>query len=105
VDVCELYEQKDRKGLERIEGKFFLGTDRTHYWKFDDKEGPNGLAATKTDYTTNKVVARKTGQVKHALVHIGPDGTPLGYAYEKNGGHPITRSCWQSFKMGPKPRW
>src|SRR5262245_28839919 len=100
VDVCELYEQKDAKGLDRIDGNYFLGADRTYYWKIDDKVALSSQLASRSDYTVNKVVARKTGQVKQALVYLGPDGVPVGYAWEKNGGYPISRSCWHSFKPG-----
>ena len=103
VDVCELYRYKQVHGMERIEGKYFLGADQEHYWRIEEG-GPHGLHARKTEYTVHKVVARQTGEFKRALVHMGPDG-PTGYAWERGGGHPMSKSCWHSFKMMSKPRW
>jgi hypothetical protein len=104
IDICELYRHKDLQGMEKIEGKYFLGVDQTYYWRVDDK-GPLGITAVKTDYGRHQVVAQRTGEVKHALVYIGPEGSPTGYAWERYGGSPMTQSCWHSFRVLSKPRW
>ena len=104
VDICELYRPNDPRGFERIEGKYFLGADSTHYWRLEES-GPGALRASRTDLTVHRVVANKTGEVRNGLVYIDPDGSPTGYAWERNGGRPISQSCWHSFRAQPKPRW
>jgi hypothetical protein len=77
-----------------LPGKYFLGADRRTYWKLD--ESSVTPTATPTSYTTSNCSARRTGERRHALVYVDPRGHTRGYAFETNGGTPVTGSCWTS---------
>jgi hypothetical protein len=96
VDLVELGRFKDVQGLDTLEGKFFIGSDNTRYWRLQEA-GPKGSFAVPTNYTAQDVVPRTLGEARYALVSIGPDGQPNGYLLEGRGGFAITGSCLTSF--------
>jgi hypothetical protein len=97
VNLVELQRFNSNQGLDTLEGKFFIGSDNTRFWRLQEA-GPKGLFAVPTNYTVHDVVPRSTGEVRFALVSIGPDGQPNGYLLERRGGFAITGSCWHSFR-------
>lgn len=100
VDLVELGRFKEVQGLDTIEGKFFISSDNTRYWRLQEA-GPKGSFAVPTNYTVQDVVPRNLGEARYALVSIGPDGQPIGYLLEGRGGFAITGSCLTSFRAAP----
>ncbi len=76
-------------------GKYFLGVNKSTYWLLDESL-PAQPTATPTKYDTSNCIARKLVQQRFALVYVDPRGNKIGYAFEANGGTPVTGSCWTS---------
>jgi len=81
--------------LKAVDGKHFLGVDKTTYWRLDESVFGRPSAAP-TAYNTSNCTARKLGERRFGLVYVDQRGGRTGYAFEKNGGNPVTASCWTS---------
>jgi len=95
---CDLHEIKVYKkgSWHKVDGKFFLGTDKNSFWRLKDGYGGE-LNAEKTSYTKSNCWAKKTGERKYGLCYVDDNAHLVGYAWETHGGKCITRSCWSTF--------
>jgi len=93
---CDIHELKVYKNYRwtKIDGKYFLGTDKTTFWKVNESYGQ--LSGEKTSYTKNNCTSSKTGERKYGLCYVDDDMHVCGYAWESHGGKCITKSCWTS---------
>ena len=105
VDLCKLkvsrYSRHQHRWVEvEVDGEYFLGADKSTYWKVHDQYGK--LTAEKTSYTVGNCSYEKTGEKKYGLTYVDDDCNQVGYCWESYGGKCITKSCWWSIK---KSRW
>lgn len=99
VELCKLKVSKyqNYKWVEvELDGKYFLGADKTHYWKVHDSYGK--LTAEKTSHTVSNCSYKKTGEKKYGICYVNDDCDQVGYCWEDRGGKCITKSCWWSIK-------
>ena len=95
VDLCKLKVYKYGKWID-LDGEYFLGADKTTYWKIHDRYGK--LSAEKSSYTVSNCSYTKTGTKKYGLAYVDDDFKQVGYCWEPQGGKCITKSCWWSIK-------
>jgi hypothetical protein len=95
VDLCELKVYK-YGSWKAVDGTYFLGADKTTYWKVNESYGR--LNAEKTAYTVHNCSYSKTGQKRYGLCYVDDDCNQVGYCWEDYGGKCITKSCWWSIK-------
>ena len=92
--------------LKMLPGTYFIGADRSTYWRIQEaragmmgaSSAPMYVTATPTTYTVGSVVANATGQSRYALVYFDSTGTQTGFALERGGGNPLSTSCWTSVR-------
>lgn len=84
---------------KKIPGLYYIGTDNTRFWRLVD-QGGGKFGAELTEYTVLNVHRyEKAPGNYYALSYVDGEGTDIrqvGYAWEPNGGTPITTSCWAS---------
>ncbi|MCL4798013.1 MAG: hypothetical protein KJ025_00390 [Burkholderiales bacterium] len=95
---CDLHELKvySSGSWKKLDGKYFLGADKSHFWKVTESSGQ--LHADKTKYTVSNCDYKKTGERKYGLCYVDDDGHQCGFAWEDHGGKCVTKSCWTSIK-------
>jgi len=96
VDICKLKVYKDHQWVD-VDGKYFLGVDKSTFWKVHDSFGK--LSAEKTSYTVGNCSYTKTSEKKYGLTYVDDDCNQVGYCWESYGGKCITKSCWWSIKQ------
>jgi hypothetical protein len=104
----ELYELQVFQGsaLKTLPGRYFIGSDRSTYWRILDaragmmgaRAAPMYVTASQTNFTVGSVAARATGESRYALVFFDSAGGETGFAWERNGGNPLTSSCFTSLR-------
>jgi hypothetical protein len=101
VDVFQLSVYQGSQ-LKPIDGKYILGVDKARYWKIMDSQGMRATLASPTTHMVGRCVATKTGEVKHALVYVDPQGNQVGLAFEPRNGAAATTSCMTSLLSGAR---
>ena len=95
LDIVELHQYDSQaRTWKKLPGQYFLGTDGATYWCLSDVS-PDTLPARPTQYKVGNVSKQKVG-TKFAMSYVGPNGTQVGYAWEKNAGSKMSASCWNS---------
>lgn len=104
----ELYELQVFQGnaLKTLPGRYFVGADRSTYWQIADaragmmgaRAAPMFVTASQSQFTVGSVAARATGEARYALVFYDSNGVETGFAFERNGGNPLTFSCFTSLR-------
>lgn len=95
IDLCEIKIEKNGKWTT-LDGEYFLGADKTTYWKLSGDQGK--MSAEKTKYTVYNSSHKKTGKKKYGLCYVDDDCNQIGYCWESFGGKCISKSCWMSIK-------
>ena len=96
-DVVELtvWDHDKKKWLGLKDDRFFLGFDKSTYWKLD-KHAPYSAPASASKYKKGHgVQEHKKGEV-YPVVYAKDDGDIVGMAWETHGGKNFTKSCWMS---------
>lgn len=104
----ELYELQAFQGnaLKTLPGRYFVGADRSTYWRLADtragmmgaRSAPMFVTAAQSQFTVGSVAARATGESRYALVFFDSNGVETGFAFERGGGNPLTASCFTSLR-------
>ena len=83
-------------GRSFYEGKYFLGFDKTTYWRLDDRN-PYYYPARPSNHTKGSCHAEKTGRKLYPIAYVDQSGTVKGFAWDNNwGGKHATWSCYTS---------
>lgn len=93
IDLSRLAPER---GKAFYSGKYFLGFDKTTYWRVDDRR-PYERAPKPTEYTKGSCHEEKTGERLYALAYVDKHGNVVAFGVDQNrNGSPVTTSCYAS---------